>query len=299
MSRWARSGKFTEVHLVSGSLVCTIRYLIPVARANERELLHCKKKVAAMNNWNWFDLNFQWIGCAAAILLLVLLFCTDRLQADHGKSRWRDYTWLSWLGMAAYLIHNVEEYGIDMHGRLHGFPQDIINIMKLPPYPDSPIPPLYFVAVNVTAFWVAAPIASLLSRRHPLVGLSVYSIIMINILFHVMPLVSGVGYGAGTLSALIIFIPLSAWVIYACFGPGRMSYGALALLVVGGIIMHAILTAPMFLFLRGMISTTPMILAQVVNPFILMLILWLGERWRNGVLISPPERSVTSGAPAE
>lgn len=251
-----------------------------------------------MPGWGWFDLNFQWIGGAAAIMLLVLLFGTNRLQADLGKSRWRDYSWLSWLGLAAYLLHNVEEYGIDLFGRLHGFPQDIVSIMKLPPYPDCPIPPLYFVAVNVTAFWIALPIASLLSRRHPLVGLSVYSIIMINIFFHVMPLVGGVGYGAGTLTALVIFIPLSIWVIRACFGPGRMSYGALALLVAGGIIMHAILTAPMLLFLKGMIGVTPMVMAQVMNPFVLMLFLLLGERWRGGVLIASVARSAESSATA-
>lgn len=231
-----------------------------------------------MPGWNWFALNFQWIGGAAAALLLVLLFCTNLLRADLSGSRWRDYTWLSWLGLVAYLLHNVEEYGIDMFGRLHGFPKDMVNFMKLPPYPDCPIPPLFFVAVNVTAFWVAMPIASLLSRRHPLVGFSVYSIIMVNIVFHVMPLVGGVGYGAGTLSALVIFIPLSIWLIRSCFGPGRMPYSALGLIVVAGIIMHAILTAPMMLFLKGMIGSTPMVLAQVVNPFVLMFILWLGEK---------------------
>lgn len=50
--------------------------------------------------------------------------------------------------------------------------------------------------------------------------------------------------------------------------------------------MHAILTMPMLLFLNGMIGSTPMVLAQVVNPFVLMLILWLGERWRGGALVS-------------
>lgn len=245
-----------------------------------------------MPNWSWFDLNFPWVGGVAAVVLIILLFGTNLLRADQGKSRWRDYTWLSWLGMVAYLVHNVEEYGIDMFGRLHGFPQDIIKVMKLPAYPDCPIPPLYFVAVNVTAFWIAAPIAALLSRRHPLVGLSVYSIIIVNIAFHIIPLVTGVGYGAGTLSTVVIFVPLVIWLVRACFGPAdarpaRMSYGALALLVAGGVIFHAILTAPMVLFLKGMIATTPMVMLQVANPFILMLILLLGEKWRGGVLTTP------------
>lgn len=240
-----------------------------------------------MPGWSWFDLNFPWIGGAAAAVLLVALFGTNRLRADPGRSRWRDHMWLSWMGMAAYLLHNVEEYGIDMYGRLHGFPQDVVKIMNLPPYPDCPIPPLFFVSVNVTAFWIAAPIASLLSRRHPLVGLSVYGIIIINGILHVMPLLFGRGYGAGTLSAIVIFIPLSIWVVRACFGPSRMSYGALALLVAAGIFIHAILAAPLILFLEGMISTTPLVMLQVANPFVLILILWLGETWRGGALIAP------------
>jgi hypothetical protein len=55
---------------------------------------------------------------------------------------------------------------------------------------------------------------------------------MINVVFHVIPLILGVGYGAGTLTAIIIFIPLCAWMIYTSFGAGRMSYRALALWLV-------------------------------------------------------------------
>ncbi|QIF02717.1 HXXEE domain-containing protein [Roseimicrobium sp. ORNL1] len=236
-------------------------------------------------NWNWFYLNFPWIGGAAAIVLLILLFCTNLLRADQSRPRWLDYTWLSWMGLLAYLLHNIEEYGADMFGRLHQFPKDIVRIMELPSYPDCPIPPLYFVAVNVTMFWIAAPLASILSRRHPLVGLSVYSIIMVNAVVHIVPSVAGAGYGAGTLTAAVIFIPLSIWMIRACFGPGRMSYATLALLVAAGILAHAVLMVPMLLFLKGTIGSTLLVLLQVMNPFLLMLTLWLGERWRGGSLV--------------
>jgi hypothetical protein len=111
-----------------------------------------------------------------------------------------------------------------------------------------------------------------------------------------MPLVGGVGYGAGTLSAIVIFIPLSIWLIRTCFGPGRMRYGALALLVAGGIIFHAILTAPMMLFLKGHMGTSLMVMLQVANPFLLILILWLGERWRGGALIAGVARAKGSAA---
>ncbi|OHV82844.1 hypothetical protein [Rhizobium sp. LCM 4573] len=67
-----------------------------------------------------------------------------------------------------------------------------------------------------------------------------------------------------------------------------MSYGALALLVAGGVMVHMVLAAPLVLFLNFGLSATVVVLLQLVNPFLLMLILWLGERWRDGVLISNP-----------
>lgn len=67
-----------------------------------------------------------------------------------------------------------------------------------------------------------------------------------------------------------------------------MSYGALAFLVAGGIIVHIVLAAPLLLFLNFGLSTAVVVLLQLVNPFLLMLILWLGEWWSNGALISNP-----------
>ena len=83
-----------------------------------------------LQNWNWFALNFQWIGLGFVIILLVLLFCTSLLRANRSISRWKDYAWLSWLGMCAYLLHNVEEYGIDILGRFHGFPIQISEMIQ-------------------------------------------------------------------------------------------------------------------------------------------------------------------------
>ncbi|YBV94600.1 HXXEE domain-containing protein (plasmid) [Phyllobacteriaceae bacterium JZ32] len=247
-----------------------------------------------MHYWHWFDIAFPWIGGVGAIVLLVLLFATDRLRSDPSRSRWHDWVWLSWLGMAAYLLHNFEEYGIDLFGTFHAFPGMICTQLGLPPYPICPIPPVFFLAVNVTAFWVAAPIAALLSPRHPLVGLSIYSIIIINALIHMAAALGG-NFGGGFFTSLL-FVALAVWIIRACFGPGRMSYGALALLVAGGIIVHVVLAAPLLLFLYFGLSTTVVVLLQLVNPFLLMLILWLGERWRDGALISNPRNQLTSGA---
>lgn len=238
--------------------------------------------------WSWFDLAFPWIGGVAAAVLLVLMFGTNRLRGDTISSRWRDPVWLSWMAVVAYLLHNVEEYGIDLLGTRHAFPDAACAQLKLPAYPNCPIPPAFYLAVNITLFWVAAPLAALLSRRHPLIGLSIYSVIFINALVHLMPvLVLGHPYNPGLFTTLLVFLPLSMWVIYTCFGKDRLSYKALAFLVVWGVVLHAILMVPLMMFVDGLMSSTTLVLLQIVNAGLLLVACWLAEKWRNGALLRP------------
>ena len=143
---------------------------------------------------SWTDIAivlFPWIGGGAAVVLLILLFGTRLLQSEPGSSRWHDRVWLSWLAVAIYLLHNVEEYGIDVFGRMTQFPAEICSVSKLPVPPNCPIPAAYFLAVNIPLIRVIAPMAALLARRHPLVGLAFYGVIFVNLFFHIMPLLTG------------------------------------------------------------------------------------------------------------
>ena len=92
---------------------------------------------------SWTDVAlviFPWIGGGAAIVLLVLQFGTRLSQSELGSSRWHDRVWLSWLAVAIYLLHNVEEYGIDVFGRMTQFPAEICCVLKLPAPPECAIP---------------------------------------------------------------------------------------------------------------------------------------------------------------
>jgi hypothetical protein len=235
--------------------------------------------------FTWFDLAFPWIGLAGALVLLALLFGSKSLRGDPSSSRWRDLVWLSWMALVAYLLHNVEEYGVDLLGQRHAFPAALCALLRVPPYPDCPIPPSFFLAVNIPLFWVLGPIGALLSRRHPLVGLSLYSVIVINGLIHVLSAVATGSYNPGLLTAVVVFLPLSLWVGYACFGRGGLSHKAMALLIVWGIVLHAILAVPMLLFVRGTISNTSLVWIQILNAALLLPVMWLGERWRGGALL--------------
>ena len=240
-------------------------------------------------NWSWFDLAFPWIGAIGAIVLLALLFGTNLLQGEPNSFRWRDLVWLSWMGTVAYLLHNVEEYGLDLFGNQHSFPNELCANLKLPAYPDCPITPAFFLAVNIPLFWIAAPLAAFVGRRRPLVGLAIYSVIFINGLVHIAAAVLGPGqfYNPGLLTAVLLFLPLSAWVAYACFGKGHLPYKAMALLIFGGVILHIILAGSMIMYVNGLISSGTVVSAQIINAGLLLFITWLGERWRGGVMIRP------------
>jgi len=238
--------------------------------------------------WSWFHLAFPWIGGAASVVLLVLLFASDLLRSGPATFRWRDPVWMSWIAAVAYLLHNVEEYGLDLLGHLHAFPDALCANLKLPPYPDCIVPPAFYLAVNIPMFWIVGPLAALLSPRHRLVGFALYSVISINGLIHIMPVVmTGQLYNPGLLTALLLFLPYTGWVGYAFFGKDRLSYKAMALLIFWGVMLHVLLIGPIFMFLNGLISATALVWSQVINAALLFVIPWLGEQWRRGALVQP------------
>ena len=230
---------------------------------------------------------FPWLGLIGAALLLPLLLGSDVLRSDKAISRWRDLTWLSWAGATAYLIHNVEEYGIDLFGRKYAFPTSMCQLFGFQDAAHCPVPPAFFTAVNVPMFWFAAPIAALLSRRHPLVGLAVYGVMLVNVVAHVISgIVAGSIYNPGWLTAIFLFLPLIVWMVHALFGRGGFRYAAGVFLIGWGVVLHLILAGSVVPLMKGLISTPiPAIVIQVVNAGLLIVVPWLAERWRGGVLI--------------
>ena len=101
------------------------------------------------------------------------------------------------------------------------------------------MPPAFYLAVNISLIWIAAPIAALLKRKHPLVGFIFYGLLITNGITHVAPMILGRGYSPGTLSAILLFFPGFFWTAHACFGPGRISYKGLAVIVASGDACHS------------------------------------------------------------
>jgi hypothetical protein len=53
------------------------------------------------------------------------------------------------------------------------------------------------------------------------------------------------------------------------------------------VLFHIILTGPLMLFINGKIDSAVLVATQLANAVLFLLIPWLGEKWRGGVLARP------------
>jgi hypothetical protein len=89
-----------------------------------------------------------------------------------------------------------------------------------PPYPSCPIPAPFYLAVNLPLFWVGAPAAAIMSRPHPILGLSVYGVIFVNALTHLGAFVRAVIIPAYSRRSSSSFPPRFGWPESALEGVG-------------------------------------------------------------------------------
>jgi hypothetical protein len=186
--------------------------------------------------------------------------------------------WLAWLAASLYMIHNIEEYGIDLLGQHHAFPDSLCTVLGLGAYPACPIPSAFYLAVNISLIWVVAPLNAAFSRRHPLVGLAFYGLMFANGMTHLVPFILGRGYNPGLFTAALLFLPLSIWCFRTCFGPGRIPRKGIPLLLADGVIVHLILVGSVLLFVRGAFDQNVLVPLQLANAALFFAVPFLGER---------------------
>jgi hypothetical protein len=241
--------------------------------------------------FTWFDLAWPWIGLAVAIGLVVLLFAGDALRGDPLVHRSSDLRWLAFLAIAAYLVHQFEEYGIAANGDVHAFPDALCAQLGQPAYPACPIPPAFFLAVNIPLVWVAAPVAALVARRSPLAGLTLCGVIAVNAVVHLVPSALAMRYEPGLLTAVLLFVPLVALMVAALArGDGRYRLRAAIVLVAAGGLMHAVLGIGLLLFLGGAISARTLIVLQPAGIAVGFLAVALADRHLTGLRVPAAAR---------
>ena len=226
-------------------------------------------------------MNWPWIGLAAAIIILAILLATNILRQNMQVSRWRDAVWLSWMAIPIYVIHEFEEYGIDILGEKHAFPNGLCRDLKLGNYPNCPVPHEFYLYVNIPLVWFFGLIAAIFSRRNPFVGLGLYSVIISNGMVHILTSLLKQEYNPGLFTAIVIFLPSFIWLCIACFGKSGLPRKGIPVIIITGIILHAILISSVFAFVDHKISGMVLDIIQVINASTIILLPWLGDKLMN------------------
>jgi hypothetical protein len=226
-----------------------------------------------------FSHGWPWIGLGAAGLLLVLL-ATNALRGDRSVSRWRDLVWLTWAAVAAYLLHQFEEHGIDAQGDAYAFRGFLCNTVGFPDAKACPVPVAFITAVNVAAVWVAGPLSALLAARWPVIGLSFFAIPAVNLFAHAIPALAAQSYNPGLVTALALFLPLSLLAFAAAITRYHLGVRAVLATLFAGVVMHALLMGSLMSYVNGRFGLDTLVLVQVANPLLaaLLVVILSGRR---------------------
>ncbi|MBO5302385.1 MAG: HXXEE domain-containing protein [Peptococcaceae bacterium] len=164
-----------------------------------------------------FMLQWSWIGLGASVVLIILAVCTNLFRSDLNKSRIFDPVWLSWIGAAQYMLHNFEEYGVDLYGTTFSFPQQMTQAGM------GNIGEFAYLACNIVLIWIIGPIIAVLSKKYPAMAPSMAVFALINGLSHIAQLFNW-GYSAGLLTSFVLFLPVGIWTIYVCYVKERFGW---------------------------------------------------------------------------
>ena len=223
----------------------------------------------------WFMHVWPWMGLGAAIVLLIILFATNWLRSDTSINRWRDPTWFAWLAAVAYMLHNVEEYGMDFTGAALAFPNMMTGMLgEMPAW-------TFFLCVNLSLVWVMGPLAAVMSRRYPALAFAMVGIEAVNVLTHVPGAIALHSISGGCITAAVIFLPLTIWAFVGVAGfPKTGLRRSTVWAYVGiGALYHVGLFANMPLFISGVFDGNAMG-AEMLVVGCLVVALWMWEARR-------------------
>ena len=216
---------------------------------------------------------WPWIGLGAAIVLLILLFCTDVLRSDKTKSRFLDPVSLAWMGAIIYMLHNVEEYGIDIFGNEQAFTTFMFQLN------GARIGEAAFLCCNLGLVWVAAPLAAVLVQKgYHRMAAGMACIELVNGLGHILQAINLGCYNPGLLNSAVLCLPVGIWTLYALYGKAKFPKIDMLWLFLAAVFAHVVLVAGMVVATRIGIPDWVQGLIMVCDNSALLLFWWLVGR---------------------
>ena len=216
---------------------------------------------------------WPWIGLGAAIVLLILIFCTDFLRSDKSKSRFLDPGSLAWMGAVIYMLHNLEEYGVDMYGNQQAFTILMGQLLGVR------IGEAAFLCCNLLLVWVVGPLTAVFAQKgyHRMAaGMAIFE--LINGTFHIVQAINLGSYNPGLLNSAVLCLPVGLWTLYVLYGKLKFPKMDILWLFLGALFYHAVLMAGIVGATKAGISEWTQGLIMVLDGVCLFYFWWLVGR---------------------
>lgn len=136
-------------------------------------------------------------------------------------------TAIAWIGLAAYSIHMLEEFGLNWRDWAR-------NALHLPvELPDFYVTNFVVIVLGIAQAQLAAEV--------PLAALSFSALMLINGIFlHIIQTVRMGRYSPGLFTALLLFVPIGIAGFWKALSTGLVSPSAALIAFVVAIVVHAI-----------------------------------------------------------
>ena len=193
---------------------------------------------AAMSEYGLFYHVWPWIGLGAAIVLIILIFCTDMLRSDTRQSRWKDPVTLAWMSVVVYLLHNFEEFGLDLYGHQLGFTYFVNGLTGLHTTEGLSL------GCNLSLIWCVFPLTAwMVQRGHRGMAAGMACFALLNGTGHIMQAIVFGMYNPGLLNSALLCWPLGIWTLYVCFGQEKQPKTNILWLFLAAVAYHVVLLA--------------------------------------------------------
>lgn len=219
-----------------------------------------------------FWLAWPWMGIGGAAVMAVLLFATDFLRSDPHVSRWRDPAWLAWVLPPLLMVHQFEEYACHVVDGQYALISTMGAMVE-----QFNVPLAHFPLMNMVFAWVALPLAAIVAKRNPVVGLSGYGFVLANAFTHIGASVAmGISPldNPGFFTGVFAFVGLNIWVAYICIGTSGIGLKGWTIMLLGGILGHV--TLFLVYALGAVAGPAGILVGDVVTSFAPMLWALLG-----------------------
>ena len=216
---------------------------------------------------------WPWIGLGAAVVLLILLFCTDFLRSDKSKSRFLDPVSLAWMGAVIYMLHNLEEYGVDIYGNQQAFTILMYQLLGVR------IGEAAFLCCNLLLVWVVGPLTAVFAQKgyHRMAaGMAIFE--LINGTFHIVQAINLGSYNPGLLNSAVLCLPVGLWTLYVLYGKLKFPKMDILWLFLGALFYHVVLMAGIVGATKAGISEWTQGLIMVLDAVCLFYFWWLVGR---------------------